>query len=48
MRTKIEIDDKLMKDALKATGGKTKREAVSADTLIGGALLAAPCEARLR
>lgn len=28
MRTTIEIDDKLMKDALKATGVKTKREAV--------------------
>ena len=28
MRTNIEIDDKLMKDALKATGAKTKREAV--------------------
>lgn len=28
MRTNIEIDDKLMSDALKATGLKTKREAV--------------------
>lgn len=28
MRTNIEIDDKLMKDALKATGARTKREAV--------------------
>lgn len=28
MRTNIEIDDKLMKDALAATGAKTKREAV--------------------
>jgi Arc/MetJ family transcription regulator len=28
MRTNIEIDDRLMKDALKATGAKTKREAV--------------------
>ena len=28
MRTNIEIDDKLMKDALKATGSRTKREAV--------------------
>ena len=28
MRTNIEIDDKLMKDALKATGLKTKKEAV--------------------
>jgi Arc/MetJ family transcription regulator len=28
MRTNIEIDDKLMKDALKATGVKTNREAV--------------------
>ncbi len=28
MRTNIEIDDQLMKDALKATGAKTKREAV--------------------
>jgi Arc/MetJ family transcription regulator len=28
VRTNIEIDDKLMKDALKATGVKTKREAV--------------------
>ena len=28
MRTNIEIDDKLMKDTLKATGLKTKREAV--------------------
>ena len=28
MRTHIEIDDKLMKDALRATGAKTKREAV--------------------
>lgn len=28
MRTNIEIDDKLMSEALKATGIKTKREAV--------------------
>jgi Arc/MetJ family transcription regulator len=28
VRANIEIDDKLMKDALKATGVKTKREAV--------------------
>lgn len=28
MRTNIVIDDKLMKDTLKATGLKTKREAV--------------------
>jgi Arc/MetJ family transcription regulator len=28
MRTNIEIDDKLMKEALKATGAKTKKEAV--------------------
>lgn len=28
MRTNIEIYDKLMKDALRATGAKTKREAV--------------------
>lgn len=28
MRTNIEIDDKLMKDTLKLTGLKTKREAV--------------------
>lgn len=28
MRTNIEIDDKLMKDTLKATGLKTKKEAV--------------------
>ena len=28
LRTNIEIDDKLMKDALRATGAKTKREAV--------------------
>ena len=28
MRTNIVIDDKLMKDTLKATGAKTKREAV--------------------
>ena len=28
MRTNIEIDDKLMKDALRFTGVKTKREAV--------------------
>lgn len=28
MRTNIEIDDKLMQAALKATGAKTKREAV--------------------
>ena len=28
MRTNIEIDDKLMKDALKVTGARTKREAV--------------------
>ena len=28
MRTNIEIDDKLMKDALRATGARTKREAV--------------------
>lgn len=28
MRTNIEIDDRLMSDALRATGAKTKREAV--------------------
>ncbi len=28
MRTNIEIDDKLMKDTLKVTGLKTKREVV--------------------
>lgn len=28
MRTNIEIDDKLMNDALRATGAKTKKEAV--------------------
>jgi Arc/MetJ family transcription regulator len=28
MRTNIVIDDKLMRDALRATGAKTKREAV--------------------
>ncbi|WP_028455207.1 type II toxin-antitoxin system VapB family antitoxin [Chitinilyticum litopenaei] len=28
MRTNIEIDDKLMSDALRLTGAKTKREAV--------------------
>jgi len=28
MRTNIEIDDKLMNDALRLTGAKTKREAV--------------------
>mgnify|MGYP003870195765 CR=1 FL=1 len=28
MRTNIVIDDKLMKDALRFTGAKTKREAV--------------------
>ncbi len=28
MRTNIVIDDKLMKDTLRATGAKTKREAV--------------------
>jgi Arc/MetJ family transcription regulator len=28
MRTNIEIDDKLMAEAMKATGSKTKREAV--------------------
>ena len=28
VRTNIVIDDKLMKDALRATGAKTKREAV--------------------
>ncbi len=28
MRTNIEIDDKLMKEALRYTGAKTKREAV--------------------
>ena len=28
MRTNIEIDDKLMKDTLKVTGLRTKREAV--------------------
>ena len=28
MRTNIEIDDKLMSDALKVTGLKTKKEAV--------------------
>ena len=28
MRTNIEIDDRLMKDALRYTGAKTKREAV--------------------
>jgi Arc/MetJ family transcription regulator len=30
MRTNIEIDDKLMKQAMKATGAKTKRETVEA------------------
>lgn len=36
MRTNIEIDDKLMKDTLKLTGLKTKREAVelALDTLV--------------
>lgn len=28
MRTNIEIDDKLMRDALRATGAKTKKDAV--------------------
>lgn len=28
MRTNIEIDDQLMADAIKATGAKTKRDAV--------------------
>lgn len=28
VRTNIEIDDKLMKEALKSTGAKTKREVV--------------------
>jgi len=28
MRTNIEIDDKLMRDALRLTGAKTKKEAV--------------------
>lgn len=28
MRTRIEIDDRLMKEALKATGLRTKRETV--------------------
>lgn len=28
VRTNIEIDDKLMKDALKVTGARTKREVV--------------------
>ena len=28
MRTNIEIDDKLMSDALRCTGARTKREAV--------------------
>lgn len=28
MRANIEIDDKLMQEALRATGAKTKREAV--------------------
>jgi len=28
MRTNIEINDKLMKDVLKVTGAKTKKEAV--------------------
>lgn len=28
MRTNIEIDDKLMKDAIKASGARTKKEAV--------------------
>lgn len=28
MRTNIEINDKLLRDAIKATGAKTKREAV--------------------
>jgi Arc/MetJ family transcription regulator len=30
MRTNIVIDDKLMRDALRATGFRTKREAVEA------------------
>ena len=28
MRTNIEIDDKLMKDVIKVTGARTKKEAV--------------------
>ena len=32
MRTNIVIDDKLMRDTLRATGLKTKREAVDHDT----------------
>jgi Arc/MetJ family transcription regulator len=28
MRTNIDIDDQLMRDALKATGARTKKEAV--------------------
>jgi Arc/MetJ family transcription regulator len=28
MRTNVEIDDKLMRDAIRYTGAKTKREAV--------------------
>lgn len=37
MRTNIEIDDELMAEALKATGARTKREAVEQGlrTLIG-------------
>lgn len=36
MRTNIEIDDNLIKEALKLTGSKTKREAVtlSLETLV--------------
>ena len=34
MRTNIVIDDKLMSAALKATGAKTKREAVELGLLI--------------
>jgi Arc/MetJ family transcription regulator len=30
MRTNIEIDDRLMRDALRASGGKTKRAVVEA------------------
>lgn len=29
MRTNIEIDDRLMADAIKATGARTKKEAVT-------------------
>ena len=46
MRTNIEIDDKLMRDALRATGAKTKREVVDVGLRILGSTASPGKDAR--